>query len=366
MHYYLIICLSFILYSCNYNNENKVTDKNILSNQCALHFSFDIKDNIIHLKVINPYQGAVNDTFTYKLSNKHCKNCIHIPVRKVAIFSTTYIGFLKAIDELNSIKAISSSKFIYNRALREQIEKGNVLEIGFENSIDFEKLFTIKPDVVFIYSVGKEAMPYINKIESLGIPVVYVAEFMEESPLGRAEWIKFFSLFYCKEALADSIFNDIKEKYDSIYIIAKDISHKPRVFLNLPYNGIWYLPNGKSYMANLIENAGGDYIYRKNTNEPILKFDFEHVYLDAMTCEIWLNQGVVAKKSDLIRTDIRFANLPSVKSGKLYNYTLKMTQEGGNDFWESGVIYPHLILDDLYHIFIDDTLFSFHYYQKLK
>lgn len=361
-----IICLSFLLNSCNQINKNKIEAERYLPNKFASHFSFQKSGNIIYLKVINPYQGAVSDTFTYTLSESSCKNCIRIPIKKAVIFSTTYIGFLNAIKELNTIKAVSGSKFIYNPMINEEIAKGNISDIGFESSIDFEKLITIKPDVVFIYSVGKESMPYVKKIESLGIPVIYVAEFMEESPLGRAEWIKFFSLFFDKENLADSIFSNINKKYDSISSISKNNYRKPKVFLNIPDNGIWYLPNGNSYMANLIKNAGGDYIYSQNTNGPVLKYDFERVYSNAITCDIWLNQGVIKKKSDLKQLDKRFEKLPSFKSGKLYNHCLKMTSDGGNDFWESGVVSPHLILEDLYHIFKDDSLFSFHYYQKLK
>lgn len=362
--FYFLIFLFFII-SC----QNKDQQKSIcFTNQYANHFSITLnQDSSLILRVINPYQGSLNDTFTYYLSHKRDKsNAIHIPVKKVAIFSTTYIGFLDALNELSSIIAISGTNQIYNTKLIKLISQGHIFEMGYENSINYEKLASSKPDVVFIYSVGKENMPYVEKIKSLGIPIVYIAEFMEDSPLGRAEWIKFFGSFFQKSMIADSIFRTIESQYDSIKQIAQSLQIHPTVFLNIPYQGIWYMPEGNSYMAKLIIDAGGNYLYQKIRGNQILKFDFEKVLADAINADIWLNLGLVKTKKELYENDQRYSLFKAYKNGAIFNQTLRINSMGGNDFWESGVVNPHLILEDLYHIFKNDTNFTFHFYQKLN
>ncbi|MGQ9846662.1 MAG: ABC transporter substrate-binding protein [Bacteroidales bacterium] len=365
MRFFYLWLLLLLIISC----QNKKPQKSYhCTNHYANHFSvFLNQDSSFTIKVINPYQGSLGDTFTYLLSHKKNKsNAIHIPVKKVAIFSTTYIGFLDALNELSSIIAISCTNQIYNTKIINRISQGQIFETGFENSINYEKLALSKPDVVFIYSVSKETMPYVEKIKSLGISVVYVAEFMEEHPLGRAEWIKFFGSFFEKSIIADSIFRTIEHQYDSIKQLAQSLQNHPTVFLNIPYQGIWYMPQGNSYMANLIKDAGGNYLYQKTIGNQILKFDFEKVLTDAINADIWLNPGFVKTKKELYENDQRYSLFKAYKNSAIFNQTLRINAMGGNDFWESGVVNPHLILEDLYHIFKNDTNFTFHFYQKLK
>lgn len=364
MRLFFFFFLTLLLNSCQ-NNKSEKSDH--FPNQYAKHFSITYHpDSSISLKVINPFQGANHDTFTYFLSRTQIHaNTIQIPIKKAVLFSTTYIGFLDAINELHTIIALSGTNLTYNPELLNRINHGYIFETGFENSINYEKLASAKPDVVFIYSVGKETMPYIEKIKSLGIPVVFIAEFMEDEPLGRAEWIKFFGTFFCKEKLADRFFKDIETKYDSIKNLSQSLQHHPLVFLNIPYQGIWYMPEGNSYMANLIKDAGGNYLYHNTNGNNVLKFDFEKILSDAKNADIWINTGVITSKKELYRNDKRFSLFKAYRTNTIYNHFLRSNKQGGNDFWERGVVNPQFILEDLYHIFKNDSNFTFHYYQKL-
>jgi iron complex transport system substrate-binding protein len=145
-------------------------------------------------------------------------------------------------------------------------------------------------------------MPYVEKIKSFGIPVVYIAEFMEDHPLGRAEWIKFFGAFFQKENIADSLFQAIETKYDSIKALSNTLQKHPLVFLNIPYQGIWYMPEGNSYMATLIKDAGGNYLYHNTTGNNVLKFDFEKILTDAINADSWINTGFIVQKKNSTKT----------------------------------------------------------------
>jgi len=365
MRLFFLFFLFLLLNSCQ-NKENKISNHS--TNRYATHFLIEKHtDSSITLNVINPYQGAKHDTFSYFLSHKKINSqTIQIPIKKVALFSTTYIGFIDALNELHSITAISGTNLAYNPEIIKRIKQGCIYEAGFESSIDFEKLASNKPDVVFIYTVGKETMPYVEKIKSLGIPVVYIAEFMEDHPLGRAEWIKFFGAFFQKENIADSLFQAIETKYDSIKALSNTLQKHPLVFLNIPHQGIWYMPEGNSYMATLIKDAGGNYLYHNTTGNNVLKFDFEKILTDAINADSWINTGFIASKKELYQNDKRFSLFKAYRNNAIYNSILHSTAQGGNDFWESGVVKPHFILEDLFHIFQNDSNFTFHYYLKLR
>ncbi|NSW45457.1 MAG: ABC transporter substrate-binding protein [Bacteroidales bacterium] len=362
MRFLFLLSILFFLWACQSNNKQL---NNIVTNRYANHFLIKVlQDSSYILKVINPYQGSENDTFTYYLSAYSKPNSIHIPIQRAVLFSTTYIGYFEALNELKAIKAISGTSMVYNSKLRNEIEQNHILEVGYENNINFEQILSLHPDVVFIYSVGKENMPYVNKLLMLHIPVVYVAEFMEENPLGRAEWIKFFSVFFQKKQLADSIFEQIENCYKTIKNNIH-LSHRPTVFFNIPYQEVWYMPNGNSYFAQLTKDAGGNYIFCNQQKAVILKFDFEKVLLHAQNADIWLNPGIYQSKKELLKADKRYELFKAFKTNAIYNHTKRITLQGGNDFWESGVVKPHLILEDLIHIFNNDSNFQFHYYQKV-
>jgi len=359
--FFLLFILIFIL-SCQSNNY---TSSRLVANQYANHFLIEkLQDSSYIVKVINPYQGSKGDTFTYILSTYSKPNSVHIPIRRVILFSTTYIGYLDALNELKAIKGISGASMVYNPELSKAIEEKKIFEVGYENNIDYEQILSLHPDVVFIYSVGKESMPYIEKFQMLKIPVVYIAEFMEENPLGRAEWIKFFSIFFKKQQLADSIFKHIEYQYKKIKKNSH-LSYSPKVLLNVPYQGIWYMPSSNSYFAQLINDAGGNYLFKNQKKSMIQKFDIEKVWSKAQNADIWLNPGTCRFKNEMLSLDVRFNLFKAFKNGSIYNHTKRTTPQGGNDFWESGVVKPYLILEDLIHIFNNDSNFQFHYYQKV-
>jgi iron complex transport system substrate-binding protein len=367
MRLFFSILTLFILNACHQNTSIKATDKDIYP-KYANHFNVKIYKDSTVLQVINPYQNAKQTSFRYCLSSHKIKNSITIPIKKVIILSTTHIGFLSALDKELCISGISGTNLVYNPNVLNQIKAGHIKEIGYENSLNYEQLLSLKPDVVFAYAVNEESLPYIKKITDLGIPVVYVAEYLENNPLGRAEWIKFFAAFFNELPKADSIFNQVEREYNTISDKAATYSNKPSVLLNLPLNDIWYLPGKSSFTAKIIHDAGGNYIFCNDSSAEILRYDKESVFSKASGCDFWINTGMCSKIDDILLTDKRYSVFHALKKGNVYNQTLKTTADGGNDFWESGVVYPQYILDDLFHIFHlqNDTSYRFHLYTKLK
>lgn len=322
------------------------------------------------LIVKNPWQHAANISYQYFISTKptHDSLFMDTPLKKVVCLSTTHIGFIDALNQIPTIKGIANPNFVSNAKLRRNLEKQDVQNVGNDQALNYEQVLNIKPDVVFAYSVGAEVTSMQQKLNDWGIPVVVVAEYLENSPLAKAEWIKFFGAFYNQEKLADSLFNEIEKKYNRLAAKTSTIKDAPKVMTSLPWKDVWYIPGGDSFMAHYIKDAGGDYLWKENKSRESQALAIEHVFQKGQQADVWVNVGLLNSLNEVKQADTRLSLLPVHNKGRIYNNNRRMSPGGGNDFYESGVVNPHLILRDLIHIFhptvLNDTVFT--YYKKLN
>jgi iron complex transport system substrate-binding protein len=226
----------------------------------------------------------------------------------------------------------------------------------------------LKPDAVFAFGVGSDINTQINKLKDLGIPVVLVGEYLEQSPLAKAEWIKFFGAFLAKEEMADSVYNDIQSRYEAIKLSVAKVTSKPSVLTGLPFKDTWWMAGGQSNLAVLINDAGGNFLWRENISKEAFPVSLEEVFLRASKADFWINCGSVNNLNELLAFDLRFSALPAVKKSQVYNNNLHSTPVGGNDYWESGVVHPDLVLKDLVRIFHPELSVNenFSYYKKVE
>jgi iron complex transport system substrate-binding protein len=226
----------------------------------------------------------------------------------------------------------------------------------------------LDPDVLFIYGVEGNVVATLAKLTELGVPVVFCAEYLEPHPLGKAEWIKFFSLFFDQEEKAVDFFEQIDSSYTRLSGLASRAETRPRVLTGLPWKDTWYMAGGKSFAARLIEDAGGDFLWSDNTSTQAIPLDLESVYLRAVNAGIWINPGAAGSLKDIGRLDERFMDLDVVQKGQVFNNDLRTNEAGGNDYWESGTVRPDLVLADLIKVFHPDLLADHHfvYYRQLK
>ena len=328
------------------------------------------------LTVIDPWQKSSNNIFEYYLVKKgdpvpaelQAKQIFFTPVKNVVCLSTTHIGFLGALEETTSVSGLSGTAYLTNRELKKGVAENRIREVGNEQGLNYEMIVQLKPDVVFAYGVGSEINAQINKLRDLGIPVVLVGEYLEKSPLAKAEWIKFFGTFYNKTQQADSIFGQIKSNYEAIKSVVANESEKPSVLTGLPFKDTWWIAGGQSNLAMLIQDAGGQFLWKENQSAEAFPVSLEEVFLRAAKADWWINCGSVQNLEELISFDPRFSELPAVKGLHIFNNNLRSTPGGGNDYWESGVVHPDLILSDLVKIFHPKLRSDkeFYYYQQVK
>ena len=373
-----ILLIPVYLASCHAGHEHESGPGKIADGYTSYAKGFEVVGETGYklLRVFDPWQNSSDVTFTYVLAEKDVAipdslrqyPIIRIPVKRVIALSTTHVAMINELGAAASLKGISGTRFIYNEQIRKRIDRGEIIDVGYDQGLNLETIVHLDPDALFIYGVENSMQGVTGKLDELGVPVIYCGEYLEKEPLGKAEWIRFFALFYGLEEEAGQFFHQIDSTYCSLASLAKESTSRPKVLTGLPWKGTWYMAGGKSFAAKLIGDAGGDYLWKDDPSEEAVPLNLESVYARALEADIWINPGEVESIDQLNRFDVRFKELPVLNSGEVYNNDFRKGAGGGNDYWESGTIRPDLVLADLVRVFHPDLLTDhpFIYYRKLK
>ena len=287
---------------------------------------------------------------------------------RVVCMSSTHIAMMDAVGAVGRIVGVSGIGYVTNEYIA--ANRRHIGDVGHEGNIDYERIVSLRPDIVLLFGLhGASGME--SKLRELRIPFAYVGDYLEESPLGKAEWmVAVGEMMGCREK-AESLYAAIPERYNALKErVAAEAGRHPAVMLNTPYGDTWFMTPMTSYMARMVADAGGDYVYRKNTSTRSLPIDMEEAALLVSRADVWLNVGDINSLGELRRRLPRFAGASCVRSGAVWNCDRRSSPTGGNDYWESGVVHPDIILRDMVQIFhpgllsgAEEELF---YYRKLE
>ncbi len=342
----------------------------------AKGFKIEKFSNYKKLTVLSPWQNSQGISFDYYLiprekkipENLSGKEIIRFPVKRVICLSTSHIGFLSALGELKSIKGISGADYVSDTTVQNLIENKSILDVGYDTGLKYETILGLKPDLIMIYSIGGEITGIVNKLKDLNLNVILIGEYLEESPLAKTEWIKFIGALYKKDKEADEYFRKIENNYNAIKTKVSRVRFKPSVLTGLPFKDTWWMAGGKSNLAQLISDAGGEYLWNDNQSKDAFVVSMEDIVMRFEKADYWINCGDINSISELLATDSRFNSFPQVAKRTIYNNNLVRNNGGGSDYWERGVVRPDLILADLVKIFHpecdSDKIFNF--YKRLE
>ncbi len=295
---------------------------------------------------------------------------IEIPLQSIVCLSTTHAPLLNEIGEIDKIIGFADIKYSGIEALQKQAKNGKTKDVGGQNGVtNTELLISLQPNAVMSYS----EKDYYT-LSKLGQKVLINTEYLENSPLGRAEWIKFGAVFFDKEDLAAQFFRKVENNYHAIKKEVEQVKTQnttkqvQSIFGTIPYSSIWYMPAGQSFAAILWKDAGYSYPWAATEGTGSLQLSIEEAIIKAQNADIWVNVANFSSIKELIATDSRFSNFKAVKTKQIYNCNKRMTSGGGNEFYEYGVIRPDIVLKDLVKVlhpelFKDYELF---FYQKLE
>jgi len=302
---------------------------------------FDIQENkaIIH----SPYGGKTDTLEVVR------------PLRSIVCMSSSYIGFLDALGCDSVVTAVSGLAYVSDPEVR-----AGAVDVGYDAALDYETILKLKPDLVLTYAVSSAEPSYLLKLKGLGIRTAVIHEHLESHPLARAEYIRLFGLLTGRSLQADSLFNDVRDRYLSL--VATTATPK-KVLVNIPYADQWYIPGGDNYMTRLIRDAGGEVLGAAPGEFESSVISVEKAFEYAQEADVWLNPGWCSTKDQLRSVHPLFADFP-VLAKPVWNNTKLTTPGGGNAFWETGPARPDLILEDLRAIFTGEPVPG-HYYRPV-
>lgn len=313
-------------------------------------------DSVTGVIISNPWQGADSVTMTYRVEK---------PAERIVAMSSTYVAMLESLGELDRVVGVSGLDFITSEAVHERGDR--IKDVGYDTNVDFEKIVMLDPDVVILYGISGPNM-IEEKLKELKIPYVYFGDYVEQSPLAKAEWIVAMGEIIGKRDEAVEIFKGIAGRYNNLRERFSSIADKPKVMINTPYSDSWWMPSTSNYMSQLIADAGGDYIYKENTGNSSVNIDIEEAYMLMSASDVWINPGQAMTKADVAAMTPRFTDTRPFVTDRVFNNNRRGSAGGGNDFYETGALRPDIILKDLVKVFHPDSLPGYEtvYYQQLR
>lgn len=292
---------------------------------------------------------------------------ISIPVRRVVCLSTNHLPAFTALDKSGTMVGFPNTQYVYEEELLKLVKNGSLRDVGQKNGVNIEVLMSLQPDLVMGYTMGS-SFEQLKPIQKSGIPVILNADYLENSPLGRAEWLKLTAVLLNKNDEGDSLFRSIEDNYLATKKLAEKADLKPSVMTGVMYGDVWYVPGGESYAAKFIEDAGGNYLWSDNPKTGSIELSFESVLEKAKKADFWIGAASFTRLEELKNSNTNYALFDSFENGEIYSYTKRVNKNGANDFLESGYMRPDLILKDYVKI-LHPTLLPEEestYFQSLK
>lgn len=343
-------------------------------------FEVEYFNNYKVLRTLIPYPGAT-EAVEYVLvqcgtpapEGYEGAQMVEVPVDSFAAFSTTQIPHLKELGHLDALVAMDTFGYqlVYEPDVQDMIAAGEVVDLGSGTTVNVELALELAPDVVMAngFDPATDAHPVLI---DAGIVAVLNSEWLEPTLLGRAEWIKFTAAFFNEEARAAEVFDHIISEYQVVSDLAASVPEDERVTVlwnsYSTYSESWIIPGQQTWVGQLLRDAGVNYVLMDEVPDQSKDFSFEPVIEAGLDAPLWIpNAFLVNTLDDLLAQDERYADFAAFQSGNVYNDTNRVSAAGGNDYWESGVTNPHLLLQDLVRIFYPDLLpdHELVYYKKL-
>lgn len=335
----------------------------------ASGFQIYREDGLIKIIVYNPGDPQrVQSTFYILPKNEEkdsgdASHVFHDIPRNAAVFSATQLNAFDQLGILDKVVGISESAYVRNAYIRQRVETGSIAELAGNGNFFFEKTLRVNPAVIFYtpYSVND-----MHSMETTQIPLVPFFDYLETDPLGRAEWIKFTAAFFGKLDKADSIFSRKVKEYNDYKQLVEDVSVRPTVFSDKYFNGQWYVPGGRSYVARLFADAGADYLWKGDRHTGSFPLEYEVVYEKAHDADFWRIVGSYGEKPSYQALAVENELYSHFKAFTTHHVVYCDARKTA--YFETSPLNPQFVLADLIKAFHPDVLPDYKpkYYHVLR
>ena len=329
----------------------------------ARGFTISYHGNYKVVHILNHFENQ-SDTLQYVLLQRGTPppphfpeaQVIEIPVRQLVGMSSMHVGLVDFVESADVLVGLGNLKYVSSSRVIKNIAAGKVKEVGSGGEMNNELLIAMQPDLVMAVGSPDATFSRYHTLTGAGVPVMLNTEWLESTPLGRAEWVKLMAALLNKEGLVNEKFAHVEQEYLRLAALTKSTTSKPTIITGMPYKGTWAVPDGDSYMAHFLKDAATTYQWSDVEGKGSLQLDFERVAPIALKADFWLNVGYVDSKEDIAAKDVRYKDFRPFKQSTIYNNNNRINDIGANDYWESGAVSPHLILADIIKILHPELL----------
>lgn len=366
-----LIGLCFFVFSCQNKKETEVSTEQV-PYEVKYAKVFDVKKYKDYtLVTVNDPWDSTRILQKYVLVEKTSElpsklpegTLVRIPLNSVAVYSTIHCAVLRELNSLPIIKAVCEPEYIDEKYVKDGIKNNTIVDLGLASNPNIEKLIMADPEAILASPI--EGTPY-GTIEKTGIPIIEIPDYMESTPLARAEWVKFYSLFIGKEEIADPLFAGIEKEYNKLKNTVSTVTNRPTVFTDLKYGNSWYIAGGNSFIGNLLKDAGAHYIWKDDESTGATPQAFETVLDEAGEADIWLikyNQPNELTYKALEKEYKPYSYFKAFKDKNIY-----VCNTGEIPYYETIVLHPEQILKNFAYIFHPDLFEGYEpvFYSKMK
>ena len=301
------------------------------------------------------------------LKSAYGNNLITIPLKTAVVTSTTHIPSLEMLEVIETLVGFPNLDYISSPLSRKRIAQNLIKELGQNESINTEVLIDLNPGAVISFGVEGQNKS-LALAEQAGIPVLYNGDWVEQAPLGKAEWIKFFGVLYDKNDLAQSLFANIETTYTDTKALVAGTTKKPTVLSGAMYKDVWYLPKGDSWPARLIEDAGGSYLWADTQGTGSLSLSVESVLDKGQKADFWIAPAQYSSYTDMQKATSAYTNFEAFQNKKVYTFATKKGETGGLLYYELAPNRPDIVLKDIVHYLHPELLPEYepYFFSKLE
>lgn len=317
----------------------------------ARHFVVLTRGDSVFLRVNDPWQGASGVWHDYSLDK--------VP-QKMVCMSSSHTAFLDTLGVGSVVVGVSSSAYFTHP------HYAALPDVGYDQGLNVELVASLAPDVITAYEISGENASAVDRVRPFGVEPIYVADYLEESPLARAEWVVAFGALMGVQERGEEIFRGVEQKYNAIKdSVARSGAVRKTVMLNSPYKGVWYLPGDSTFVVRLLGDAGGEYAaagYADNVSHAV---STEVAYAHLLRADVWLNPSAHINSRAALAGESSLLGRVTIP---VFNTTARTSPAGGSDFWESGVVRADVVLADLVRILHPELLpeHKLYYYKEIK
>lgn len=365
----------FMMCAISCKKEPRIVIKSIEPESIIRHAKgFDIVDDngIKKLIIKTAFQNST-EVSEYEILKKNSTSTsknkiIKVPIQRIALTSTTHIPMVELLNKETTIVGFANTKYVSSEKTSALIAVGKIKEIGKESSLNTEVILDLKPEIVIGFSVSA-ANKSLTTLQKSGIPVLYNGDWLEETPLGRAEWMKFFGVLFDKEKQADSIFKVIEANYLKAKNSALKATTKPTILSGaIMSKDIWNLPAGNSFVAQFLKESNTNYLWNNSKGKGSLSLSFESVFEKGKDADFWIAPGYFSSKEQLLQSNQIYTEFEAFKNNKIYTTSTKKGKTGGVLYYELAPVRPDLVLKDLIKITHPNLLpnYTLTFFEKMQ